>query len=245
MTTAVCYKCGAMKLGAWTPCEKCGSTPITEDDLVISMALSDHHLDMETLTRLGKHVAAGLPVEIDEPSRNNILRMLRSIPPEATKLAGTLGITGLATKPGSLRTRWTFVNQPECGAVRFDDDQRSTMIGGAGHSVTHALGHILLRTIAKPGYTTPDATRQTFENGDVFRAIESWAGVRNGVWLSDKEEQFAQQFEIYTAEINPVLNFKKEKGHLSPSLRQAFQVLCPPKANTNRLNKPKPWWQFW
>ena len=228
MTTAVCYKCGAMKIGAWTPCEKCGSTPKTEEDLVLSMALSDHHLDTVTLNRLGQNIAHGLPVEVDEPSRNNILRMIRSLPPEATKLAGRIGMTAFDNKPEASRPRWIFVNQPQCGVVKFDNDQRSTIIGGMGLSPTHALGHILLRTISKPGYITPDATRQMFESGEVFRTIESWAGIRNGVWSGAKEEEFAQQFEIYAAQNNAALKFGMEGSRLSTLLLNAFQVLCPP-----------------
>lgn len=130
-------------------------------------------------------------------------------------------------QPETSRPFWTFVNEPGCGAVRFDNDQRSTLFGGVGVPATHALGHVLLRTIAKPGYITPDATRQTFETGEVFRTIELWASIRNGVWSNGKEEEFAQQFEIYAAEWNPALKLNMKVVHLSPLLRKAFQVLCP------------------
>ena len=48
MTTAVCYKCGALKFGAFTPCGKCQSAPSTEDELALSMGMTDHYFDKET-----------------------------------------------------------------------------------------------------------------------------------------------------------------------------------------------------
>jgi hypothetical protein len=49
MTRAVCFKCGAIKFGAFCPCPECGDVPATEDDLALSLAMSDHYFDMATL----------------------------------------------------------------------------------------------------------------------------------------------------------------------------------------------------
>jgi len=43
MTTAICFKCGAMKFAAFTPCQTCGVTPSSDDDLVLSIAMTDHY----------------------------------------------------------------------------------------------------------------------------------------------------------------------------------------------------------
>lgn len=49
MTQAVCFKCGAIKFGAFCPCPACNATPEAEDDLVISLAMTDHYFDVKTL----------------------------------------------------------------------------------------------------------------------------------------------------------------------------------------------------
>ena len=44
MTTAVCFRCGELKFGAFCPCQ-CGAMPQTEDELAISLAMTDHYFD--------------------------------------------------------------------------------------------------------------------------------------------------------------------------------------------------------
>lgn len=42
MTAAICIKCGAEKFGALTRCQACNSTPRSENDVALSLVLSDH-----------------------------------------------------------------------------------------------------------------------------------------------------------------------------------------------------------
>lgn len=42
MTTAICFKCGSEKTGALLACKHCNNVPITDDELIISLALCDH-----------------------------------------------------------------------------------------------------------------------------------------------------------------------------------------------------------
>jgi len=101
MTTAVCFKCGAMKTGTWVECDACGTMPHTEDDLIISMALSDNHpqMDQRALRQLGEHIRAGRPVKVDDESRANILKMIRALPQEQKQLARAMGITAFDKTP--------------------------------------------------------------------------------------------------------------------------------------------------
>ena len=57
MTKAVCIKCGALKPGALGRCPQCGHIPRTEDDLINSLALSDRHHDIDTLSQIGMRIA--------------------------------------------------------------------------------------------------------------------------------------------------------------------------------------------
>jgi hypothetical protein len=79
MTVAVCWKCGAMKWGAFNPCEKCNAVPATEDDLAISLAMSDHYFDKPTLERMGTEIAAGKPLNLAPETRSKIIQMLREV----------------------------------------------------------------------------------------------------------------------------------------------------------------------
>lgn len=78
MTQAVCFKCGAIKFGAFCPCPECDVTPKTEDDLVISLAMTDHYFDMDTLKQIGESVRErGEPPNLDPETRQNLLETIR------------------------------------------------------------------------------------------------------------------------------------------------------------------------
>ncbi len=92
MTVAVCFKCGAMKTGAFTSCEKCGCRPQSEDDFCMSLGLSDKEQDMPTLKWLSEQMQNGRRVEMDSDSLASTRQMIRSLPPEYRKamFEGTL-----------------------------------------------------------------------------------------------------------------------------------------------------------
>lgn len=78
MTTAVCFRCGKLKFGAFCPCE-CGAMPQTEDELAISLAMTDHYFDEPTLLQIGAAVKMnGAPPALDPESHANIIALLRS-----------------------------------------------------------------------------------------------------------------------------------------------------------------------
>jgi hypothetical protein len=56
MTQALCLRCGAIKRGALCDCIACGAPEDPDSELAI--ALSDHHLPVAALQRLGELVAA-------------------------------------------------------------------------------------------------------------------------------------------------------------------------------------------
>lgn len=95
MTVAVCWKCGAMKSGAFKPCPKCGATPTLRDDQVISLAMSDHFSDKSTMEAMAADVAAGKPLELDPEVRLFLITILEAarargledqpLPPPPTK----------------------------------------------------------------------------------------------------------------------------------------------------------------
>jgi hypothetical protein len=226
MTTAVCFKCGAMKFGAWFPCEACGKTPSTEDDLITSLALSDHHYDLITLTKLSDHIAAGREIELDAPSRVALgahVRRLRRIttaiglseaalPPSRLAATDDPG-TPLAGQPecdgnreserrdqtdafDNARRGWEFPNQPRCGTVRFEQNGKTSVIAVPDYTALHFLGHIAVRTL-RERLSRPTLSDEEWEN--ISRQVERWLGIERGIWTHDQEESFVEEFEALAA----------------------------------------------
>jgi len=78
MTMAVCFNCGEIKFGAFNHCGKCGARPVSEDDLALSYAMTDHHYDERTLRQMGNNVKNGTPPKLDPETRDDIVSQLRN-----------------------------------------------------------------------------------------------------------------------------------------------------------------------
>lgn len=84
MTIAVCFSCGAMKFGALTSCEQCKALPRDEDDIIVSLLLTDRHLAIPALESLSQSIMRGesRPVvdekakEVHRPAVREAQRML-------------------------------------------------------------------------------------------------------------------------------------------------------------------------
>ena len=76
MTVAICIKCGAFKFGAFSPCEKCGAIPESEDDLALSMLMSDHFRNREELEKIGQSIADGKELRLDPETREEVIDSL-------------------------------------------------------------------------------------------------------------------------------------------------------------------------
>lgn len=87
MTMAVCFKCGEIKFGAFCPCEKCGQMPQSEDDRIISMAMTDHYFDMTTLKQIGEATKKnGKPPDLAPENREQIRQVFRKCDPKLPKI---------------------------------------------------------------------------------------------------------------------------------------------------------------
>ena len=98
MTIAVCVKCGATKFGALTPCKECRQMPETEQEVIYSVALSDHFLDVEKLKEIARSIKNGqyirLTAEQEEllrPEAREYLKMYAPMIAGAKKNAGSRG----------------------------------------------------------------------------------------------------------------------------------------------------------
>jgi hypothetical protein len=77
MTIAVCFQCGAQKFGAFCPCGECRAVPQTEDELALSLAMTDHYFDQQTLDQMGAAVRDGKPPHLSPETREGLLASLR------------------------------------------------------------------------------------------------------------------------------------------------------------------------
>lgn len=68
MTYAICQKCGAEKFGAVTHCQNCGYCPMngSDRDIALAMLFSDHYMGRESLQALGRDIAAGVDVKVED-----------------------------------------------------------------------------------------------------------------------------------------------------------------------------------
>jgi hypothetical protein len=74
---AVCFQCGSIKFGAFVPCPQCAAWPQTEDELALSLAMTDHYFDMPTLEQMGASVRDGKPPHLDEHSHARLVQQIR------------------------------------------------------------------------------------------------------------------------------------------------------------------------
>lgn len=86
MTTAVCFQCGHLKFGSFLPCDQCQARPRTEDEMIVSLAMSDHYFDQPTLEQMGQYIQEhGVPPRLDPESEKAFRRNFEEI-----KASGTL-----------------------------------------------------------------------------------------------------------------------------------------------------------
>ena len=98
MTQAVCFKCGEIKHGAFTDCPHCGERPVSDEDFVISLAMTDHYFDVATMKQMGVAVAEGKPPHLDEKSRQDLLKQLENVRKTPVDVLSAVGLRPLKRK---------------------------------------------------------------------------------------------------------------------------------------------------
>ena len=80
MTTAVCIHCGELKFGSFVPCHSCSGQPSTNHELIISLAMSDHYLDLDTLKQVGNSIREkGEPPSLDPESYEAFRKLIEEV----------------------------------------------------------------------------------------------------------------------------------------------------------------------
>jgi hypothetical protein len=79
MTKALCWQCGEFKFGAFNPCPACNAEPGNEEDIMVSLLLTDHDLSEDELVSLQERIRGGAKIEIDEETRNSLLPVVEEV----------------------------------------------------------------------------------------------------------------------------------------------------------------------
>ena len=82
---SVCFNCGAMKVGAYKPCDACSVAPRKTANHVYSLLLTDHYLPREELDRISEATLSGGP----RPSLPE--QLLEKLGKDADRYRGTAG----------------------------------------------------------------------------------------------------------------------------------------------------------
>lgn len=78
MTRAICIKCGTEKHGAFTPCPSCNFMPRIDEDMALSLALTDRDQSPERLAALSEHIRQGKPIALREEDRQRAIESTRA-----------------------------------------------------------------------------------------------------------------------------------------------------------------------
>jgi hypothetical protein len=79
MTQAVCFRCGEIKWGAFGNCNSCGARPESDDDLMTSLAFTDHYCDQSKLQQIGRDIKAGKRPQLSDAQKESLLPAIREI----------------------------------------------------------------------------------------------------------------------------------------------------------------------
>jgi len=73
----ICFHCGGQKEAPLEVCAACKSEPATEEEIVLSVLLTEYVLDHRTLTKAAESVSSRDPKKITKAAYNLIASFLR------------------------------------------------------------------------------------------------------------------------------------------------------------------------
>jgi hypothetical protein len=99
VTIALCFNCGAKKLGSYNRCSACEMVPTTDDEFAWSLGFSDHYLAADVLDLTSRRMLAGAPRPPLPP--NAEAKILPSARMNRRVLQAIRGKTGEPSEPQS------------------------------------------------------------------------------------------------------------------------------------------------
>src|SRR5579864_7717300 len=72
MTQALCFRCGDIKHGALNRCNGCGVSPVTDDEVMLSLAFTDHYFNLASLEQVGREIKRGNRPQLGQAARSKL-----------------------------------------------------------------------------------------------------------------------------------------------------------------------------
>src|SRR6516225_5328548 len=72
MTHAVCFKCGEIKWGAFNGCRQCQAMPRADDELMLSLAFTDHHFEPDKLQQISQSIKDGITPQLTDAWKEHL-----------------------------------------------------------------------------------------------------------------------------------------------------------------------------
>ena len=76
MAVAVCFQCGTFKTAAFCPCPDCSAVPQDEEEIALSLAMTDCYFDRPALQEISSSIQSGRPPQLDEQTHAKMLEMI-------------------------------------------------------------------------------------------------------------------------------------------------------------------------
>jgi hypothetical protein len=79
MTHAVCFKCGEIKGGAFNRCRQCQAMPRTDDELMSSLAFTDHHFEPDKLQQISQSIRDGKTPQLTDAWKEQLAPAIEEV----------------------------------------------------------------------------------------------------------------------------------------------------------------------
>jgi hypothetical protein len=79
MTKALCWQCGEFKFGVFNPCPACNAEPENQEEILLSLVLTDRDLSEDEMVLLQGRIRGGTKIEIDQQTRNALLPVVEEL----------------------------------------------------------------------------------------------------------------------------------------------------------------------
>ena len=151
MADAICFKCGAEKFGALAQCRSCNTTPRSENNLALSLVLSEHLSSKTQMQVLAHKIRGHLRLSVSE----GLLRLAR----EALNDPQLLAV--LKTRSQSANKREDARSTPKAKGTESRSESSSSIGGTAQRSMRKS--QLQQNPFALLGVTTRDDRRRIVE----------------------------------------------------------------------------------
>lgn len=73
MRPSLCFSCGGKKFGILSPCGHCKVSPTEEDEIALSLLMTDHYMTLKELENLSQQLMRGEPRPfVDEKTKEQL-----------------------------------------------------------------------------------------------------------------------------------------------------------------------------